>query len=236
MPYAPDYMGGGQVPASNFGGNSGFFSNFSQNPALASAGAGGIGAGLAGLFAPYNNPAEAASPYLSEMKKTLPQYFQPYMQTGQQALPGLQSAYSQMMDPNAFLQKIGSGYQESPGFKFQRDQALKAMQNSQASGGMLGSPQHELESGQLANNLANQDFYNYLKQALGIYGQGVSGQENLFGKGFEASTGLGRDLASITGSQGGLAYQSAQEQNKRDADTYGAIFGGASSLLPFLFM
>lgn len=208
-------------------------SSMKQNPWLAAAGFGGIGGGLANMFGDYKNPYEAASPYYKQIQEMLPQYFQPYMQAGQQALPGLQQAYGSMLDPNALMQKIGSGYQQSPGFQFQRDQALRSMNNAQAAGGMLGSPQHEQEAGQLATNLANQDYYNYMRQALGLYGQGAQGMQGLASMGAGASMGLGEDIASILGAQGQNAAAEAQAQNQHDQGGMGALFSGISSLLPF---
>jgi hypothetical protein len=206
-----------------------------------SAGLGGLGTGFAQKFmGDYRNPMKSAMPYLNQAENMLPKYFEPYINAGKEAIPGLQEQYKNLLnDPEALMNHIAGNYKESPGYKFQLGQAEQGINSAAAAGGMLGSPSHQLQAGEMATNLANQDFYNYLQNALGSaqtqYGRGLTGLEGMAGRGQQASTDLGENLASILGTKGGLAYQGAQEENKRKGDTLGGIFGAASSLLPFIF-
>jgi hypothetical protein len=212
---------------------SGVSANIKANPKLASAAFGSLGGGLASLFSGYENPYDKAQPYYEQAARDLPQYFNPSIQAGQRAIPQLEGAYGAMLDPNALIKKIGAGYQESPGYQFARNQGLTGINNASAAGGMLGSPQHQQEAGTLATNLANQDFYNYLKQALGLYGQGAAGEQSLFNTGTASGIGLGEDLASILASQAKAATQGQTAQNEHEQGGLGSLFGGLGSLLPF---
>jgi hypothetical protein len=54
----------------------------------------------------------------------------------------------------------------------------------------------------------------FLSNALGIYGGGISGEQDIYGKGFNASGSLADMLAGNLGSQAGLAFQGAQQSNQ----------------------
>lgn len=230
-------MSGHSLGGNLYGSGGGSGGNFlTNNPIASSLALGGIGGALGSMFGDYTNPAEAAQPYLDQASRQLPQYYQPYMQAGQQATPQLQQQVGRMLDPNSLIQQIGSGYQQSPGFNFMKNQGMMAANNAAASGGMLGTPQHQQQSAQLAENLANQDFYNYLSKALGTYGQGVSGLEGLYGGGLGASIGLGENLSSILGSQAQLAYEGQQAENAHSGGQAGGMLGAVGSMLPFFMM
>lgn len=187
---------------------------------------GSIGSGLFDMFN-YQNPADAAMPYFNNIQQQLPGYFQPYMQAGQNALGPLQQAYGQLLsNPGGVMNQIGSGYQQSPGYQFQLKQGLNASNNAAAAGGMSGTPMAQYNSGQFATGLANQDYYNYLSHALGMYGQGLQGMQGLAGMGYGASTGLGEDLAGLAGAQGQLAYSGAANQDQSMGGSIGSIIGG----------
>jgi hypothetical protein len=212
-----------------------FSSNVKQNPWLASLGAGAMGAGAGSMLGGYKDPTKAANPFYEQIKQMLPQYFNPSIEAGNKGRELSQGAYGEMLDPNALIKKIGTGYQESPGYQFQKQQGLDAATNAAASGGMLGTPQHQQQAATMAGNLANQDFYSYLERALGQYGQGAQGEQHLSDIGGEGSMDLGQLLASILNTQGGLAYKGAQEKNQGNADIFGNLMSGASAMLPMLF-
>ncbi len=180
----------------------------------------------------WKNPADDAMGYMEEMKKVLPQYYQPYIDAGNKALPGLEGGYGSMMNPNEFIKKIGAGYQESPGYQWQKQQGLAGIQNAAAAGGMLGTGQHQQQAGELAGNLANQDFYNYLSKALGTYDKGIAGMQGLYNTGANASMGLGNNLAGIAGGQANLAYEGRNAQNQRS----GQMMQMMMQMLPMLMM
>lgn len=209
----------------------GFLDILKDNPVTSSVTGGGI-FGLPALFGGRKNPAKEGMGYLDEMSRILPQYFKPYMDVGQRTIPGLEDAFKKMLNPGALIGEIGKGFHESPGFQFMKNQGMGAANNAAAAGGMLGTPSHQQESAQMVENLANQDFYNYLNKALGVYGQGTSLGQNLFQTGANASMGLGQDLASIMGAKGNMAFEGQKFMNNQKAGQQ-AMLMQLMQMLPF---
>ena len=174
--------------------------------------AGLLGLGGLGLGALFGGSEGSAAPeaggYLSQIQQMLPQYFKPYQQ---------------MLDPTALMSKIGAGYQQSPGYQFQLGQAMKGIGQAAAAGGMAGSPMQQQQAAQTATGLANQDYYNYLNQALGLYQTGAGGYR-----------GLGEDLSSILMSQAQLAQlqqeEAAKEAEQKHHDLWSAIGSGIGAI------
>lgn len=214
---------------------------------------GGLAGGLAGLFGGdnYQNPADSAAPYYNKIPGSIQPYFQPYINAGQNATgdlsgrlaqmtklyPQLAGQFSQLMNnPGGFINKMGAGYQQSPGYQFQTNQALNAANRASAAGGMAGSPQEQQQIAGVTNQLANQDFNQYLGHVLNTYGQGLGGLSGLFDKGLQGEqylAGLGGDMAGHYGddlantlmSQGNLAYAGTQNQNQADQSWWGNLGG-----------
>lgn len=162
----------------------------------------------------FQNPAKKASGYLDQIPETLRPYFEPYINAGQGTIPTLQGQYNNLLNnPGDLYKSLSSGYQSSPGYEFSKNQALGAIDNAAAAGGMLGTQQHQQQAGQTATNLANQDFNNYLNQIFGLYGTGLSGAQGMFNTGFNASSNYGEDLAQALMSQANLSYAGQQNQN-----------------------
>lgn len=178
-----------------------------------------------------NNPANSAQKYLDKVPGTIKPYYDPYIQAGQQALPELQEQFQMLMkNPELLMQHLGGAYQQSPGYKFQYDQGMNAIENAAAAGGMTGTPQHQQQAGQMATGLANQDYYNFLDRIMGMYGQGLSGMGGINQQGYDASNELAQSLANTLLSQGNLAYAGKANQNNalgKTLGTIGSLFGGA---------
>lgn len=195
-------------------------------------GATGLGAGLGGLFGGNSNPADAANPYLQQIPGAISPYYNPYMNAGNQALPQLQGQYNNLLNnPGGFLNQIGSQYQQSPGFQFALQQALKGSNQAMAAGGMAGSPEAMQQAEQVGTQLGNQDYYNWLQQATGMYGQGLQGEQGLAGMGFGAASGMADQVAQALAQQGAYAYQGQAAQNQASGSNFGNILGGAGMLL-----
>lgn len=196
---------------------------------LFGAGAGFLGGGK------YRDPSKAAFSYLNQIPGILATTASPYSSAGVGALPTLQSQFGGLsQDPGARLNQIGAGYHESPGYNFAVQQAMQAARNAAASQGLAGSPQHEQQSAQLASNLANQDYNNWLQQALGLYGTGLGGEESLYKTGAQAGIGLGRDIGSVLGTQAQLAYEGRAGRNQAQAQQRSNIFNQLPAFLPYL--
>lgn len=227
------------------GGNSGF------NWGGALGGAGGIAGGIYDLFG-AQNPSDAASPYYNQIPGMLRQQYNPYIQAGMGALPGMQAyenrgnvagnelmgQYNQMTnDPSGLINRLGAGFHASPGYNFQVQQALNAANRASAAGGMAGSPEEQQQIAGVTNQLANQDYYNYLNHSQQLYSQGIHGLQgterlgsqmgaNLYRAGMNATNNLAQNLGAAYMNQGNLAYQGANTQNQMTGQGIGELLGG----------
>lgn len=195
-------------------------------------GAGSIGAGLGSMFGGWSNPANAAQGPLNSIPGMITPYYNPYIQAGNQAIPQLEGQYGQLMnDPGGKINQIGAGYHQSPGFQFALQQALQGASHASNAGGMGGSPQDQQQQMGLATNLANQDYNTWLQNALGAYGQGLQGEQNLYAGGYGASNELAQSLANNAQSQGYLNYAGQMAQNQHQGGMWGSLIGGGASIL-----
>lgn len=188
---------------------------------------------ISDMISPGGNPANKANQQLDQIPGQMKPYYDPYINAGRSSLTDLQGQYADLMnDPGSILARIGRGYKESPGFKFQRDQGLNSINNAAAAGGMMGTSSHQQNAGELSENLANKDYGDYMRQAMGLWGQGLAGKEDLNHMGFDASTGFARNLADISGSKAGYAFEGAAGKNKQISDLIAMmIAGGAKKAL-----
>lgn len=186
---------------------------------------------LTELFGGGGSPADAARPYLEGIPEQISPYYEPYIQAGEQALPGLQEQLQRLTQtPTDVMSQIGGQFQASPGYQFQVDQAVRAANQAASAGGMTGTPANQYNAMQVANQLANQDYYNYLDRGIGLYGQGLQGTQALAGQGLQAGGALAGQLANIAGSQANLAYKGAEAQNQGAGGLMGMLGGVAGSL------
>ncbi len=180
------------------------------------------------------NPADAAMPYLNQIPGQTQQYYQPYFEAGKGTLPNLQGQYDQLLNnPGGKLNQMGQDFQQSPGFKYALQQALQGAGHAAAAGGMAGSPQHEQQNMGIANDMANQDYYNWLNHATGLYGQGLQGEQGLAGMGQQAGQNMGDMIGQTLSQQGNLAFQGQRQQNQTQNDLFSSVFKGAGSLAAF---
>jgi len=201
------------------------------------AGLGNIGAGLGQMFGGFfgGDPSKSAGKYLDQIPGQTGKYFDPFIGRGNRAGDILEGQYGNLLnDPSGMLNKIGQGYQQSPGFKFALQQAMQGAGHAAAAGGMAGSPQHEQQSMGLATNLANQDYNSWLQNALGLYGQGLSGEQNMYGVGFDASKSQADQIAQALAARSQLDYASRANRNQSIGGGIGSLIGGAGQLLAFL--
>lgn len=248
-----------ELPTPFSGGNSGWGSgwgggNYNQYAQMAG-GLGGIGSALASMFM-TQNPADAASPWLSQIPDALKQYLSPYINQGQQTFGELNNYINRgntagdmalgqygalANNPAGVMNQIGGTFHQSPGYNWQVNQALGAANRAAAAGGMAGSPAEQQQIAGTANQLANQDYYNYLGHALGLYGTGLQGLQgisntgasigqNIYGSGANAASNLADSLSSYYMSQGNLAYAGAQNQNQNDVGGLGELIDGIGSI------
>jgi hypothetical protein len=130
---------------------------------------------------------------------------------------GLQNQYSQMMqNPNDVISRLGQGYQKSPGYDWRMKQGQSAINNANAAGGMLGTPQHEQQAGQLAGDLANNDFQQYMDRNMNVMNQGIQGNQNFFNQGVQGNQNLFNQ-----GQQGNQNFYNTGLQGQSGLNTQG---------------
>ncbi len=166
------------------------------------------------------------------------QYYNPYINQGQEAGNVLKDKYGKMLDPTQFMNDIMKNYKMSEGATYKQNQLGKGIGNTAAAGGIAGTPEHQREYGEMSNDIMSNDMQQYLQNALGIENTGLEGEQGFYNKGYEATGSLADLLAGNLGSQAGLAYQGANQKNmnhqslmnalmKALSTGAGALFGGA---------
>lgn len=197
--------------------------------------AGGIGGGLGGLAGLFGvgkgkNPADAANEYINQIPGQTNQYYQPYMDAGNDSVKKLMGMLGQ--NPTDTYNKLGEGYKQSPGYKFQLEQALSSGNAANAAGGMLGSPQHVQQNEELAQDVASKDYEKYMQNVLGLNSQNMQGLSGLAGLGANASNQYGTMMSNVLGQKGANAYQGQKGLNEGNQSNWANVFGA----LPWLYM
>lgn len=203
-------------------------------PALIAALPGIISAagGVASMFGHHKNPADEANNYLDQIPGAMNPYYQPYMNAGNNALNKLTGEYgSALDDPNSIYNKLAQGYKESPGYQAKLKAALSAGTNASASGGMLGTPQDVQQHEQIAHDITDQDFQDYLNHMTGIYNKGLEGTQGIENQGFGANTSYGNMIGSVLGQKGQNAYTGTAGENQARSQNWANIISGLGSAL-----
>lgn len=177
-------------------------------------GAGAAGGGLAALLGMLmgkkNDP-------FKEGKKYLDEGYDPYINQGKQIDPALMEEFMKLMNnPGDVMNKIGGGFKESPGYQFQLQQGQNAANNAAAAGGMAGSAENQQSANAVSQGLANQDYYNYLNKAMGLYGKGLEGNKEFSDRGAKAGMGKADRMSS-------MAYENAGNKNAANSDMWSNI-------------
>lgn len=145
--------------------------------------------------------------------------------------PLMEQINRMMSNPGDLLKSIGQGYQQSPGYQFNVDEATKAMNAASQAGGMVGTPAHQQNIAQTVTGLANQDYNNYMNQALGLYGQGMGAGQNMYGMGFGGLGNMSQMGLNAGGMMGNWAMQNAQDRASQENARRSGMMGGLGSLL-----
>lgn len=209
------------------------------------------------LFGGSKDPSKEANKYLNKIPGTIKPYYDPYINAGQRELGNLEDQYGQMTsnlpdlqeqltrllkNPGDVMNSIGQGYTQSPGYNRQVENAIGAANRAAAAGGGLGSNAHQENIAQSVNDIAAQDYYDYVDRAMKEYGMGLGGETEIFNRGltgeeglnqmgYRASDELANTLGNLLASQGNLAYQGAAGSNQRSSNLLSSLFSGAGSLL-----
>lgn len=175
------------------------------------------------------DPTEAANQYLNQIPGIGKQYYNPFIESGQRAGSTLEGSYGKMMNPTDFIDEIMKHYSQSEGSKYEQNQLGRGIGATAAAGGYAGTPEHQQAYGQMASGLMSKDMNQYLQNALGVYGQGLSGEQDIYNKGYESSGSLADLLGGNLASQGTLAFQGVQQRNANKMALFNAIAKAFSS-------
>lgn len=199
-------------------------------------GLGGVGAGLGSMFSDWKNPYDAASGSIEGIPDMLKGYYNPYIEMGQRQIPGLEQSFGQLaQDPGGMLNRLGQGYQQSPGFDFAKQQAEQAAGHAQAAGGMAGTPQHQQISADMISGLASKDYNQWMQNALGMQGMGLAGQQGLLNTGFQGTNELAQSLGNTQLTKALMQMMSTNMQNQHNEGGLGALLGGGLQLAGSFF-
>ena len=177
-------------------------------------------------------PSDAANQYLNQMPGQILPYMSPYLNAGSQSLGSLQNQYGQLLNnPGGMINQIGQNYHQSPGFQFALKQSLMGANNASSAGGMAGSPMSQQQNMGLATQMGNQDYYNWLGQATGMYNQGLQGQQGLAGLGMQAGTNMSNVIANQLAQQASNAYANQQSQNSQNSNIWGDVAGVGADII-----
>lgn len=178
-----------------------------------------------------NSPMNSANQFLNQIPGVARQGYDPYVNAGLDASGKTKSQYEGLMnDPTGFINKLMESYKPSEGYQFQKDQLTSELGNTAAAGGIAGTPLDQMNQGAGVQKLLSGDMQQFLQNALGVYNTGLSGEEGIAGRGFDASGRLTDALGGALNQQGGLAFQNQQQRNKNKNDMwsmFGKALGGA---------
>ncbi len=159
------------------------------------------------------DPQKQANKYLNQIPGIGQKYYNPFIESGKKAGGILEGEYGKLLNPGSFIDDIMKNFSTSKGATYERNELGRGIGATAAAGGFAGTPEHQKEYGEMAGNIMSKDMQQYLQNALGVYGMGLGGEHDIYGKGYEATGSLSDMLAGNLASQGGLAFQNASQTN-----------------------
>lgn len=171
-----------------------------------------------------------------DVENMLMKYFGGYIEEGDVALQTLAEQYTMLLnDPAAMQAMLGAGFEESPGYQYQYEQAMNASNQANAAGGMLGTPAHTQQSMGTASGLAQQDYANYYNRNADLYQTGMKTATGINQMGYNANAAVAGGMGNYMGSTMTADYKMQAAQMDALASLLG-MAGGAPTGGSSLFM
>ena len=180
---------------------------------------------------PERHAEQTYAPYAQQQRDVLEQYFTPFLERGKQAGASYGDISQQMAtDPTSYYQKLMEGYQQSPQYEQKMADMMKRARSAAAAGGMVGTETDRESQMKLANALLDEDMQGWLKNIMGIQGQGMQGESDLYRTGFQAASQMAPDIASTYGGQASAAVKGGRDDQARRNALMQSIFGGLGTI------
>lgn len=197
-------------------------------------GMGGMGGGLGQFFSGlFGNSGAPFEDFMKEFQKYMnqsQQHQKPWEQAGLGALGDYQNNLNGMKDPQEYLKKIMSGYQESDAAKNMQRSSMNASNNAASSSGLLGSSALQQQAQQNAGAISSNDQQNYLNNITGIGNTYRGGLQNLMGGGQNASNMISQLLAQMGQGMGEGAAGMRAGRNQDNGNMLGGLFSMLMSM------
>jgi hypothetical protein len=189
---------------------------------------------IAGLNAGYNQASDLFGQGRNALSTNYASALQPYTDVYNSSTAGA-NAYGDATGANgtAGQARAKANFQTDPGYQFQFDQGLQAIDRGAASRGMNTSGNLLTAEQNYGTGLANQSYGQYVSRLQPYLGQQTSAAGGIAA----VDTGLGNSLNTSYGNQGNLAYNTqtgignanaAQDLSRAATNT--SIFNGAIDL------
>lgn len=169
---------------------------------------------LSDFFHGGKDPSKAAQKYLDQIPGQAHQGYDQYANQGHQADTDLWARFSEMLNnPNKLYDTFASGYKPSEAYQQRSKELTTAVNNAAGAGGIGGTPAHQAEIGKGIEGLLSKDQGDYIDKIAGIFGQGLSGEQGVSNRGYDATKSLTDILTQALSEQGGLAYKGQESRN-----------------------
>jgi len=134
--------------------------------------------------------------------------------------------FAQKDNARDYMRDHQAGFETSPGFEFQQEQGINAIERMAAArGNRLGGATLK-EAGRYATGLASQDYGNYMNRLSGMSGTGQTGaaQQGVLGQNYAGAVGQNNAQAAQAR---GSSYQAQGNIAGNAINSIGNIYGGA---------
>jgi hypothetical protein len=180
-------------------------------------------------FSSFMHPGrgyEKGQEQLDKYYQQAQQFQQPYMQNGQNAYAGLNTAMGNLLDPEQLQSQWASGYNESPYAKQQEAMAQQQGLNAASSMGLMGSSPalQAIQSG--TAGIVQQDRQQYLNDLMQKYLAGTGIGQNIYGVGANAANQSSQNAMN----QGQNSAQMAFNRQNAGGNMFGNLLGAGLSL------
>lgn len=190
-------------------------------------GVGGLFKGFKSFMQPergYKKAQEQLNQYYDQGQ----QYLQPYQEQGQQAYGNLNNAMQAMLNPADLYGGWAEGYEASPYAQQLQEMAQNQGLEAASSMGLMGSSPalKAIQAG--TTQIGNADRLNYLRDLMGLYGQGAQLAQGIYGQGAQAGGQMSNNAMNMGQNSAQMAFgqQNAPGQMFNDLLQTGAYMYG----------